>query len=164
MRGWGVVILMVLLVAAGGGGYLFKKHQDKVALQEARQRLLKQLDVDWQSLQQELPQYQTEGSMTVAYPDINFEMTMQDVQDVVILDSLQTKLLDGLLFRDFCNSILDGQSDNRENARQSFKLMKEDHVSVSAVFNNANGYLVYSKRFYVTECPQFDQLYRQVVK
>ena len=165
MRGLGLAIMAaVFLVIVAVGTYVVKSYMDDQAKQLAKEKLIHELPADWQEYQKQLPDTGVEGTLAVNYPDVTFNMTLVDVSEVIILDTSQTEMLDKMLFKQFCSSILEADRDNNMDTRLAFEMMKEDRMSITAIFNNAKGYQIYRKRLYVTDCPQFEQLYKEHVK
>ena len=165
MRGLGIsIVAVVFLAIASVGAYMVKNYLDDQAKQQAKEKLVRELPADWQEFQKQLPDTGVEGTLAVNYPDVTFNMTLVDVSEVIILDTNQTEMLDKMLFKQFCTSILEAERDDSVDTRLAFEMMKEDRMSITAIFNNAGGYQIYRKRLYVTDCPQFEQLYAEHVK
>lgn len=161
MRGFGIaVIAAVLLVIVLLASYLVKQHFESTAKQQAREKLIRDLPVEWEKQQKNMPYVGVEGSMSVDYPNVMLDMTALDMPNNVILDSRQTDMLDRLMNKEMCDSLLREDDPKNEETRLAYVMMKEDRISITARFKNAEGYQVYNKRFYVTECPRFDELYK----
>lgn len=161
MRGWGISIGAVVLLLAAVGGYTFKIHRDQIAMQQARNAIVEMLVTDWNDWVKQNPGEEQNMILKPAYPDFLLELTDTSIGNNIILDSQATSIIDSDVKKMLCDSMLAEEDAPAMESVQFYRYAKQDRISVTALYKNADGYQVYQKRFYMDECPQFEALYQR---
>ncbi len=162
MRAIGIILGLLLLIAVLTfvAVKVLHNYQYEAAKQLVREDIEKNLPRLWAEEQKKSPDPDFESTISVKYPDIRFEMNMLTLDDALILDSLQTALADRMMQKEVCNNILDPAESTTDEFYLALQVIREERLSVTMVLNNAAGYQVYSKKFFVTECPEFESMYK----
>ena len=164
MRGLNVVIIVIVVVLAAVGGYAYKQHRYEQAKQQARDKLVKQFQDEWSTLQKEQSDDIMLGNMTVNYPDFSMDASIRDIPDGQILNTTQTQMLDSAAKAGLCDGAFTYDEPKNEASRLSYIVAKEDRLSFTLVYRTASGYQLYKKRLYLTDCPRFDEFYEAYTK
>lgn len=162
MRVAGIILGLLLLIAVLTfvAVKVLRYHQYEAAKQLVREDIEKNLPRLLAEEQKKSPDPDVDSSISVKYPDIRFEMNMLTLNDTLIMDSVQTAMTDRMMQKEVCKSILDPADSTAEDFYLALQVIREERLSVTMVLNNAAGYQIYSKKFFVTECPEFDSMYK----
>lgn len=164
MRGLSIVIMVAVFLVAGVAVYLYQHNQFEQAKQQAREKIVKQFQDEWNTLQKKHGKGLILNIMTVNYPDFTLEGRLLDIPDGQILDTHQTQLLDRESKAALCEEMFSYDEPKNEETRLSYIVAKEDRLSFTIVYHTVSGYQLYRKRLYITECPKFEEFYQAYTK